>query len=102
MPLEVRYRGQLLGHWPTESDAKAHIASHMSKHADPENITIAPMRPLALLCHGSLVDTFDDEASTKAAVTTALVAAAKSKHKRVRRMTQENFQVVSTATLITS
>jgi hypothetical protein len=102
MPFEVRYRGQLLGHWPTEGDAKAHIASHMNKHSDPENITIGPMKSIALLCHGSLVDTFNDEASTQAAITTALVAAAKSKHERVRRMTQENFQVVSTATLITS
>jgi hypothetical protein len=99
MPSELRYRGQLLGHWPTEAGARAHVQSHMSKHQDPESIVVSPARPLALLCYGSLVDTFHDEPSAEATRDALLEQAAKSRHKLVRRMTTAHFEVVSTSTL---
>lgn len=64
MDYEARYRGELLGHWPSEEAARAHAREHFTGgkpdvHVqDPDNFTIEPRRPVELRCRGNLVDTF--------------------------------------------
>jgi len=63
MANEIRHQGRLLGHWDSEAEARAHAKEHYAHYEG--GVSVAPRRPVELLCRGNLVDTFDDRTSAE-------------------------------------
>jgi hypothetical protein len=74
---ELRYRGDLLGHFPSEEAAYAHAREHhglgregerLAHHVeDPQSLTVEPRRRFALSCRGALVDTYHSQEDAEGA-----------------------------------
>src|SRR5262249_54574266 len=64
---EVRYRGELVGHYASESAARDYVAAQ--EHDDKaEAFTGEPRRQFGLFARGNLVDTFHTAEGAHAAV----------------------------------
>lgn len=60
---EVRYKGALIEHFETESEAQGYRTRRLSHEVEgpafaAKDLTVGPRRPVSLFCHGNLVDTF--------------------------------------------
>jgi hypothetical protein len=67
--LELRYRGELLGHHASEEAARSYLKAHYANVKTQGDFTIASRRPVELYCRGNLVDTFHTHAAAQARIT---------------------------------
>jgi hypothetical protein len=62
---EVRFRGELLGHFPSKEHAESHAQKHFAEQS--ADLSIEPRRAVELRCRGNLVDTFHTREGAEAA-----------------------------------
>jgi hypothetical protein len=58
MTHQIRYRGELVGHFASEEEAKTHLKTVWGDRKDIKDFKISKKGTIELRCNGNLVDTF--------------------------------------------